>query len=616
MGYITDSQLGDLVTRITTKLNALNLAAAAAFRGGLAIADTPTGNGFWLPTESGTYTNAGSIVVDLTDGLTVLAYDGTTWTAVVVPIDLSDYTLQADFEKILPNFRESKNLADPSEFIAGRVNSNGTFSPSANSAGIGFIPIPGNTKITISGIDGLSSALTRYVVKDSGGTVLIAVAGLGAGNSSPITFTSPNEAGLTLAVTMSGATASGTAITNGTSKFFNQFMITESAEAVIPFDPFNKLLLKMPYKSVYVATDGSDADGNGSKEKPYRTISRAYSDLVWNDGEIIVRGGDYISENYSLINSTVSRFSEVKLKAHNNEIVRIISGQHITAATLEAGYTKVYKADNPYTLPTGTLVIWQHDIDDENTEITLANRHPVHGNLTYRMPSTKIVKAANLADIEASSEPKWFNVGTTIYFSKVAGSDIVDNPIIIPQVEGYMTAYRNVENIKFLYRDLLINSKTDFLRVESLFNTRSAFVFVTGAESNLIECRAAGSKNDGFNINFNSKVKEIDCWAHDNDDEGSSSHNVSEVSRLRGLYEHNVSGITDVHSAKVKMDGVLVLNGGDITFTFSLNTGQNIGNATLINCVTDGSITANLADRVKAYNCKATGGFGVNIITI
>lgn len=92
MGYINDTQLTSLVTKITGKLNELNLAAAAAFRGGLAIADTPTGNGFWLPTESGTYTNAGGIVVDLTAGLTVLAYDGTTWKKVVVPLPVLTFS--------------------------------------------------------------------------------------------------------------------------------------------------------------------------------------------------------------------------------------------------------------------------------------------------------------------------------------------------------------------------------------------------------------------------------------------------------------------------------------------------------------------------------------------
>lgn len=117
MAYINDTQLGALVTLITGKLNELNLAAAAAFRGGLAIADTPTGNGFWLPTESGTYTNAGSIVVDLTAGLTVLAYDGTTWTDVVVPIDLSGYELKSgvldylkDFVTVNPNLYKEEDV--------------------------------------------------------------------------------------------------------------------------------------------------------------------------------------------------------------------------------------------------------------------------------------------------------------------------------------------------------------------------------------------------------------------------------------------------------------------------------------------------------------------------
>src|SRR5690606_3605943 len=66
-------------------------AIAGGSQGAIAISDTPTEIGYYYPTESGTYTNAGGLVVDLTDGVTILIYDGTNWGMQVVPVDLANY---------------------------------------------------------------------------------------------------------------------------------------------------------------------------------------------------------------------------------------------------------------------------------------------------------------------------------------------------------------------------------------------------------------------------------------------------------------------------------------------------------------------------------------------
>lgn len=59
---------------------------ATGYQGELAIADTPLANGYYLATESGTYTNAGSVVVDLNNGLTLIHKDSTNYSTTVIPI--------------------------------------------------------------------------------------------------------------------------------------------------------------------------------------------------------------------------------------------------------------------------------------------------------------------------------------------------------------------------------------------------------------------------------------------------------------------------------------------------------------------------------------------------
>lgn len=65
----------------------------SGYRGALAIADTPTEDGFYFASESGTYTNAGGLVVDLDQGINIISVeDGQTmFELVVIPVDLSNY---------------------------------------------------------------------------------------------------------------------------------------------------------------------------------------------------------------------------------------------------------------------------------------------------------------------------------------------------------------------------------------------------------------------------------------------------------------------------------------------------------------------------------------------
>lgn len=68
--------------------NFLSTVGSVSFKGDLAIADTPASDGFYFASESGTFTNAGSLVVDLTNGLSVIIVSGTVtiFDQVVIPL--------------------------------------------------------------------------------------------------------------------------------------------------------------------------------------------------------------------------------------------------------------------------------------------------------------------------------------------------------------------------------------------------------------------------------------------------------------------------------------------------------------------------------------------------
>lgn len=374
-------------------------------------------------------------------------------------------------------------------------------------------------------------------------------------------------------------------------------------------------LTKSPTET-FVSLTGNDTTGDGSIALPYRTYNKART--MYPNTEIVFRGGDYLNEPIAVTNTA----DKVKIRGYKTEVVRLIFGQRITAATLESGYTKVFKADSAITIQAGTQNAWQHDINEVSSLIALSKRDPYHKNKTHRLSSSWILKATSLADIEASSVPKWFNIGTAFYFSKVAGSDITVNPIIIPDFS--MLTFNvdfELNNLNFLYKGIATNGtvKSYSKKVASLFNNSDCFTTSVNGIAVYEECEVGGAV-DGFGGFNNGNATEINCWGHDCQDETSTFHDNSFITRKGGLYEYAVAGTNDVGASKTRMENcVSRYHSGAAGFdsTYYLINGANDGNMVLINCVTDGSIAnGGAAGRVKAYNCKALLGFasGVEVI--
>src|SRR5690606_18573226 len=87
---------------LSTLANFISTVGAVAYGGSLAIADTPTQDGFYFASESGTYANAGGLVVDLNEGINIISVtEGqTVFEKVVVPVDISGQ-LSTDTEDVL-----------------------------------------------------------------------------------------------------------------------------------------------------------------------------------------------------------------------------------------------------------------------------------------------------------------------------------------------------------------------------------------------------------------------------------------------------------------------------------------------------------------------------------
>ena len=108
----------------------------------------------------------------------------------------------------------------------------------------------------------------------------------------------------------------------------------------------------------------------------------------------------------------------------------------------------------------------------------------------------------------------------------------------------------------------------------------------------------------------------IDCWAHDNHDDGYSDHDGCEAQIHGGLYEYNgKAGVTPSYGSHCVGYNIISrknINGFYYTGTLRGDEGLN-GNALLISCISDGNTQAgyrvsgmgneNVPNSISLYFC-------------
>jgi hypothetical protein len=153
-------------------INAANiLSTQSGYQGELLIADTPTIDGYYLAGESGTYINAGSLVIDLTEGVNYINVSGTqtVFTKTVIPVDVvptgsvaKDEILAVSGGDIFNSISvrtltnpKGGNYLNQEVLIDGWVNNVGVIIPSANVSRTDFLPInDGETLVSNTTVGG------------------------------------------------------------------------------------------------------------------------------------------------------------------------------------------------------------------------------------------------------------------------------------------------------------------------------------------------------------------------------------------------------------------------------------------------------------------------------
>jgi len=315
---------------------------------------------------------------------------------------------------------------------------------------------------------------------------------------------------------------------------------------------------------VYVdAVNGNDTNPGTTENAALATFAAAFS-KTGVDTTIILIGDT--TERLNI--KTKSNQRSVRLIGKRGLVNRIICGTKIDSGTLVAGTTNVYQTPLSSFSSADHFQLFQHEVFDESTLIPDNERHPLQRGKTYRCDSTKITSVASLDAVKTSEGYTFFydTDAQMLYVKIKEGTTLAANPVYIPGGSGISgndgsVAFEMV-NIECWYGSISLR----FCHGGRAIDCAAKYAFGGGAWSweaaigvELIRCEAArafsgSSTGDGFNAHSttigpalakHTVATMIDCWSHDNNDDGYSDHERCETTIIGGLFEYNVkAGLT------------------------------------------------------------------------
>lgn len=315
---------------------------------------------------------------------------------------------------------------------------------------------------------------------------------------------------------------------------------------------------------VYVdAVNGNDTNNGTTESAALATFAAAFA-KTGVDTTIVLIGDT--TERLSIKSKSNQR--SVRLIGKRGLVNRIICGTKIDTGTLVAGTTNVYQTPLASFSIATQFQLYQHEVFDENTLIPDDERHPLQRGKTYRCDSTKITRVTSLDDVKTSPGYTFFydTDAQMLYVKIKEGTTLATNPVYIPGGSGISgndgsVAFEMV-NIECWYGSISLR----LCHGGRAIDCAAKYAFGGGAWSweaaigvELIRCEAArafsgSSTGDGFNAHSTTTdpalakhtvATMIDCWSHDNNDDGYSDHERCETTIIGGLFEYNVkAGLT------------------------------------------------------------------------
>lgn len=312
---------------------------------------------------------------------------------------------------------------------------------------------------------------------------------------------------------------------------------------------------------VYVdAVNGDDTNPGTTEGAALATFAAAFS-KTGVDTTIILIGDT--TERLNI--KTKSNQRSVRLIGKRGLVNRIICGTKIDSGTLVAGTTNVYQIPLSSFSTVARFQLFQHEVFDESTLIPDNERHPLQRGKTYRCDSTMITRVTSLDAVKTSEGYTFFydTDAQMLYVKIKEGTTLAANPVYIPGGSGIFgndgsVAFEMV-NIECWYGSILLR----YCHGGRAIDCAAKYAFGDGAWSwdaaigvELIRCEAArafsgSTTGNGFDANSTTTdpalakhtvATMIDCWGHDNNENGYRDRKRCETTIIGGLFEYNGIG--------------------------------------------------------------------------
>lgn len=327
----------------------------------------------------------------------------------------------------------------------------------------------------------------------------------------------------------------------------------------------------------YVSPCGSDASSGITASEPMLTVDCALSDGA---DTVLCLAGTYFQQ----VNLRLASAPRIVISAMDGANVVFKHPQSVLASggeRREAGKVYSFHVSSDVTFHDRNNRIWQEGIPDGNTLILPHERHPLQRGATYRSPATIIYRCAATSlrqamdEIERSDSSKWFFDETQrrVYLSRPV-SISASNPVCYSTGADFFAGGnggKSVEmnGIEVWYMTVNVNG----MLYPVIADCAARYVFSGGAfcwhnatGATFIRCEAVsatyGNTGDGFNGHstpgHSTSATLIDCWSHDNCDDGFSDHERCRSTLMGGLFEYNgKAGVTPAYGSHNVSHGVL-----------------------------------------------------------
>lgn len=310
----------------------------------------------------------------------------------------------------------------------------------------------------------------------------------------------------------------------------------------------------------YISPNGDDTNDGLSINSPFATVNHA---LELGRDRILLIGGKY--EQTIDLSKATGRHIQIESVTRDSRPVFVDPDcVLVESATLENG---IYHATIDVSISSGNAWIYQDDVPDLETTISGNERMPLQRGKSERCEDTKIERCGsdNLQDAldEITNAPtnvyKWYLDDTTLYFSAPSAPS-AQNPICYSPGNGLFSngdrsISLTINGIKCKYISLNVENLCDV----SLADCQASNIYGWGAigysntlNAKFLRCEASrcyiNGNGDGFNADVSNTGEPfakhysatlIDCWSHDNCDDGYSNHRHAESTIIGGLFEYN-----------------------------------------------------------------------------